>query len=309
MKYFTFTLLLMFSVATSSFGQASAAAKPPNNSPSASIEGMRNSIVQVSAKGPEIDGYLLGSGFLVAPQYVVTNCHVVGLCRSSPLLTNPTVMVAFRIPSFSIPHTTIQESFQAMTVQVVGSDLENDLTLLKLPDDVETRVRAGVYMGPGAEAAPHIQITWAQLSDVIPCDGTEIFLSGFPLRQPSLVTQRGIVASAVMRADIPLLDATEEDSDIILLDATINHGNSGGPVYLAGYPVVIGVAEAFVPAENQIASNGPSPKLIPYTAIANSGLGVVIPIKYVIALMKKYSVHLPDAIKKLPPKISKSSVN
>lgn len=277
------------------FGQSHTSTKPAHLSASAVIEQLRPSIVQVNATASE--GWSMGSGFVVAGKYVVTNCHVVGLCRMKPLplLTNPSVMVAFRIPNFATSLVHMKQSFRAEHVEIVDTDLVNDLTLLKLPDDIDARLRAGAYMGPEADKAPHMQIVSAKLSDAALNDGTDIFISGFPFREPSLVTQRGMIASAVERSNIPYFNEPDNDSDVILLDGMINHGNSGGPVYLAQTGEVVGVAEAFVGTENQVVpipqpatppalQQQPAP---PSVAIANSGLAVAIPAKYVIALLTK----------------------
>jgi integrase len=52
----------------------------------------------------------------VYKKYVVTNCHVVGLCRQNPLLINPKVSVAFRIPDLNTGGMHISESFLGMSV-------------------------------------------------------------------------------------------------------------------------------------------------------------------------------------------------
>ena len=87
-------VLLTFSV--SCFGQSKPAAHARSGTDlKAAIENIRNAIVQVNAESTE--GRYAGTGFIVYEKYVVTNCHVVGLCRQNPLLTNPEVRVSFRV--------------------------------------------------------------------------------------------------------------------------------------------------------------------------------------------------------------------
>jgi S1-C subfamily serine protease len=99
--------LFCLAVATLTFGQSQTASTTVPLSASAAIEQMRPSIVQVMATASE--GRSGGSGFVVANNYVITNCHVVGLCRHNPILTNPSVRVGFRIPNFTTAGIEMKE--------------------------------------------------------------------------------------------------------------------------------------------------------------------------------------------------------
>ncbi|MGB0002451.1 MAG: serine protease [Candidatus Acidiferrales bacterium] len=288
----TAIVLLTFSV--SCFGQSKPAA-PARSVPNlkAAIENIRNAIVQVSAESSE--GRYSGTGFIVYENYVVTNCHVVGLCRQNPLLTNPKVRVAFRIPDLNSGGIHISESFRGMSVEIVDTDFQNDLTLLKLPDNFQFTLAntIGFRGGPPPNIQP--KASEARLSIGLPDEGTDVLISGYPFMEPSLVTQRGMIASHARRSNIENTSAYESVSDVLFVDAMMNEGNSGGPVYLPSSSEVIGVAEGFLNAPNGIQTNELQPRRVPLTGFSNSGLSFVIPAKYVLALLQRNNVPMPTA--------------
>jgi S1-C subfamily serine protease len=291
-RHVSYVVLFGLVVATLAFGQSQPSATPTAPSASAVIEHMRNTVVQVRSQAAE--GAYGGSGFVVAEDYVITNCHVVGLCRANPILTNPTVTVGFRIPNLSTSQMSLKESFRLSHAEIVDTDFANDLTLLKVPAGGRARPIVGIVRGGQMEDVLSLPVVSAKLSDAALSDGTEIFISGFPLLEPSLVTQRGMIASAMERQDVTSLGEPGSHSDVILFDVTVNHGNSGGPVYLAQTGEVVGVAEAFVGILNKVVPVPPTtqpttplPPTQPSVVLENSGLGVAIPAKYVIALLAK----------------------
>jgi S1-C subfamily serine protease len=292
-------VLVLLAFAVPAHSQTKVVAKPKTsatatleNDYSKAIEKIRPSIVQVLVQSPE--GTSQGTGFVVDSNHIITNCHVVGLCRVPTLFTNPQIVVAFRIPNFKNSRIQISESFRGFSAEIVGTDVDNDLTLLFVPGNIPFALQRTVVMGPGMEQVPTL-FGKASLSAEMPGDGSEVLISGFPFKQPSLVTQRGMVASWIEREDVPLLDPWPEHSDIILIDGIVNHGNSGGPVYLANSAEVVGVAEAFFPATSDIYTNEAQPKKVAAVTLSNSGLSVVIPAKYVIALLDKYKVSATGA--------------
>lgn len=70
--------------------------------------------------------------------------------------------------------------------------------------------------------------------------GKEIGFIGFPLLSPFSMVNKGIISA---KADMPLLKNLE-NRHILILNAFINHGNSGGPLYLSENGVVIGLINA-----------------------------------------------------------------
>lgn len=77
----------------------------------------------------------------------------------------------------------------------------------------------------------------------------------------------------------------DANGDRYLGDLRANHGNSGGPVYSISTGKVIGICDAFVgaPVETTV--------ILPVGLSYNSGLAVIIPIKYAIDLLKKHGLN------------------
>jgi S1-C subfamily serine protease len=84
-------------------------------------------------------------------------------------------------------------------------------------------------------------------------------------------------------------------SDAYLADLTVNHGNSGGPVFSVDNGKIIGVCVSFLVANTEVLlRNGKSRPV--YTnenqpLIYNSRIANIIPVKYVIELLKKNGVE------------------
>ena len=111
-------------------------------------------------------------------------------------------------------------------------------------------------------------------------------MSGYPLSYPTLITTAGIIASAwdsnsmdVVPEGAPPGFTIPDMPDSYLADVAVNPGNSGGPVYLQDDGSVIGVCVAFTIAE---AGNGGVP--LRY----NSGLSIVVPIRYAVDLLSRH---------------------
>lgn len=179
----------------------------------------------------------------------------------------------------------------------MATDDENDLALLKCDTSPFSGLPpAIVVLGKPAHNVD-VRPTVADLDANIPEEGTEVMVSGYPLSL-ALVTQQGIVASKSFRYEIGVSAPTARESDLIFLDIQLNHGNSGGPVYLANSGKVVGVAEGFEPAPIE-SSQTKQPIAIPNPgvpggiefAMANSGLAFMIPAKYVVALLEKNHVR------------------
>jgi len=268
----------------------------------AAIESIRNAIVQVHAQSDE--GSYAGTGFIVYDKYVVTNCHVVGLCRQNPLLTNPKVHADFRIPNSDTGPLRITDSFRGIPVEVIDTDFQNDLTLLKLPENFQFTLSNTIAFRGGPPPNIQPKAGEARLSTNLPDEGTEVLISGYPFMEPSLTTQRGMIASHARRSNVENTSSYGSVSDVLFVDAMINEGNSGGPVYLPATSEVIGVAEGFLNAPTGIQTNELQPRRVPLTALSNSGLSFVIPAKYVLALLQKNNVPMPTAPSKQPaPKV------
>lgn len=119
-----------------------------------------------------------------------------------------------------------------------------------------------------------------------PRDGDGIVVSGYPMTYPTLITTAGIIASAwhvdsmeVTPEGAPRGFTIPDMQDAYLADVAVNPGNSGGPVYRQDDGTGIGVCVAFRIAE---AKAGGIPPLY------NSGLSIVVPIRYLVELLGRH---------------------
>ena len=77
----------------------------------------------------------------------------------------------------------------------------------------------------------------------------------------------------------------------LYVDARVNHGNSGGPVYIASTGKVIGIASAFKSAPIEVKDKkGENVYIRDFSFWQNSGLTYVVPSRSVIELLKKNKI-------------------
>jgi S1-C subfamily serine protease len=269
---------------------------PPSNAVE-TINKVRNGVIQIfgwqkSTQNPPIPlpPVARGSGFIVSSDgYVITNYHVVDCdCGGK-------YGIGFPIPPIQREHLHMLLSTSIINAQVVDADAENDLALLKFDPDA--------LLAPAVSTenpATNVYLRWSQirLGSQIPDEGTDILVSGFPLTSRTPVTQKGIVASKVFRSVLSAHpeNMSEDDLDLVYLDIELNHGNSGGPVYLLSGQVV-GVAEGYIgaPAESSVTKQpvqitNPGVSGGQESVTYNSGISFMIPAKYVVALLEKNHV-------------------
>jgi len=185
-------------------------------------------------------------------------------------------------------------NFNLVDFDVVDTDPRHDLALLKIRQNPFIgQVRSGIVIN--GQELPMVFGT-ATINPQRPKDGEAIALSGYPLKNAVLITNAGWLATSwaydIVEQQVPGAppDFTMPDrGDIYLADITVNHGNSGGPVYLVSNANVIGMAVAFqrAPVEgqqnNEVTKDG---KQLSYS----SGLTVVVPARYIAELLKKNGV-------------------
>jgi S1-C subfamily serine protease len=174
----------------------------------------------------------------------------------------------------------IRGSFSIVGATVVEDDPVHDIALLQAganPFKGEVRAPIGTPDGPVMPLHGAAVLDEAKVSD-----GESVAVSGYPLSEPDLVTTSGAIACAYCHEMHQVPGATRPEMvESYLADVAVNPGNSGGPVYRTTNGGVIGVCVAFKIGAGQV-SGTPSPFFY------NSGLTVVVPIKYGRELLDRH---------------------
>jgi S1-C subfamily serine protease len=284
---------------------ASAQRSPGKDPAGVSIAQVKPLVVQITFKSDLTEpGYqegIAGSGFMVSDEgYVLTAAHVVtereaGLRGSGA--TKVEFFVGILIDTISGPGVNSRGSFAYIPCTIKDTDPVHDIAILQLAenpfsDAFRMRIKTG-------DKEPKVMLGVAKLEQSVPGEGQTVLVSGYPGYIPTLVTQRGMIASEGFSAEPtprPGAGAGSLSSDLedaILLDAVVNPGISGGPVYLPGEHSVIGICRAYGPSVYGPATT-PTPQRLQTLGPGESkyvGLAIVIPIKYAIALLQKNKIE------------------
>jgi S1-C subfamily serine protease len=253
--------------------------------PTQSINRIRPCTVQIQAyvEAPAIspleEVVIAGTGFVVNTEgYIVTNAHVVDdLQAQLSKVTSPDKrsQIAFVGEDYYDKQGILhRRRFTAVVFKVIDIDHLHDLALLKSSGPVTHLPYAGEKV---------INVTACNLSTRTPDEGSLVLISGYPLYIPSLVTQTGIIASNTF-FEFKREGTMNKPVDYFLLDATLNPGNSGSPVYLPHTGEIVGVVDAYRGAP--VIENGSQSRSLSQ----NSGIAMIIPTRYVIELLKKNNV-------------------
>ncbi len=229
------------------------------------IDRMRPSIVQIqSLTYPNIQ--TLGTGFVVgAASHVVTAQHVVNAVNAG---VGDEVLIGFAGPDVTTLAMQIRGSFTSIGCPIVDASADDDLALIQLPAQPFGGMQ--ILVGETPQAPPR-QVRFATAR----CrDGTDIAVSGYPLAEPALVTNAGVLASG-----FTLMTGSGPPQERLLGDFTANPGNSGGPVYTTQDASVIGVLVA-----------GRLVKVIEGPGSVSSGLTLIVPVAAVLKLLAKNGV-------------------
>ena len=201
------------------------------------IDSIRRSVVQIQAVREGSEATTIGSGFIVASAgdtvHVVTANHVVEAVDTA---AGQSIHVAFAAPDVIEPTFQMRAGFVGTSARVVDAVLKQDLALLEVTGqhtallaEVESKTASKTMYRRETYRDP------ARLSSAKLREGVALAVSGYPLAEPSLVTNAGILATTFSMAG---------GRKGYLGDFTVNPGNSGGPVYTVGNAEVIGVCAA-----------------------------------------------------------------
>ena len=278
---------------------ASAQRNPAKDPAAASIALMKPSVVQIKFKSdsakPEHQEGIAGTGVVVSDEgYVLTAAHVVTGTEAGLRGEGATKVEFFVGVSITMsgPAANSGGSFSYIPCTIKDTDPAHDIAILQLAQNPFAEAfRRGIEIG---DKEPKVMLGVAKMDQSVPTEGQTILVSGYPLSIPMLVTQKGMIASEpftgaqTQRPNTPAGSLTPEIEDSILLDAVVNSGISGGPVYLPGEHSVLGICEAFEPSP---IFTSQQPQTVVPGAGQNIGLAMVIPIKYAIALLQKNKIE------------------
>jgi S1-C subfamily serine protease len=274
--------------------------KPATDPAVASIAQMKPLIVQIKFKSdsakPEYQAGVAGTGIVVSDEgYVLTAAHVITETEAALRADNASKVeffVGISIDAVAGPGANPRGSFAYISCTIKDTDPAHDLAILQLAQSPFSEAfRLAIKTG---DKEPKVTLGVAKLDQNLPPEGQTVLVSGYPLSIPTLVTQKGMIASETLsvvqmqRPNAPAGSPTPEIADAILLDAVVNPGISGGPVYLPGEHSVIGICDAYEPAAIFAAQR---PQTVVPGVGQNSGLALVIPIKYAVALLQKNKIE------------------
>jgi len=247
----------------------------------------------------------LGTGFLVNEDgYAVTALHVIRAFEDYQLEIHGQIFpvgekhlyVGIALRNME----NIRGNFSEIDFDVVEEDARHDLALLKLKrNPLKGEIGAAMKIG---EKTINYDVKAATLSPNRPRDGESVAVSGYPLNSSVLISTSGNLASswAYDSADLPVPGAPAwfrlpNMADSFIADMHVNGGNSGGPVYSVEGGAVIGVCVAFDVAPVIFGDGKKEQATVQDRPLAyNSGLSVVVPIRYVIDMLKKHNLKWTD---------------
>jgi S1-C subfamily serine protease len=169
----------------------------------AEISVVRVLVVYRGFGGTPLDTVSMGSGFVVAPGYIVTNYHVVEV---PPEASSADIYI--------VPHKDSGANYQP--VRLVKSWTEGDLALLQAPDLKIPPLK--LYLSPYKNERV-VSMGYPDVTDHL------LNRAGTELLQPT--------DAYVTQGSIALFASTNPDGsrvDTLFHTAPINHGNSGGPL-------------------------------------------------------------------------------
>lgn len=255
------------------------------------LERIRPSIVQVRATfGSSVS---TGTGFFINEDgVVVTARHVIHI---EGLAAPDSISVLMRLPTMhGPPGPTMVASFYGWDATVTAEDPNHDVAILTMGKNPFKENITGIAIGGKPLSVPVLAAT---LDESTPKDGTAIFVSGFPLGLPTIITSAGYIASS---DPISFNETTQQIGDIYWADVQANHGNSGGPVMSIQTGSVLGMQVGVLMTSVQFADGDQANALGVQTVAGvnrlrpisyNAGIAQVIPASYITALLRSHAIR------------------
>ncbi|WP_375444368.1 serine protease [uncultured Fibrella sp.] len=261
-----------------------------------------------------------GTGFFISNEgYIATNYHVI----ENAYKAKTSIVIGLAMPNYINGSFRLIGHFLHVNGTIAAIDSIHDIAILKLRvnpfkeklpfNTLDGKKRTFMYGLP-------------KFSKYDLSEGLAIFALGYPLNEPTFITNSGIISStfgkyqykdfwpANFKGDGDFSfdrSAYYFDDSAYYADMQINHGNSGGPVFSTTSGEIIGVAVAFKPAQPERilintandeyknllqlykSSSNPEIKQLIESIVnletfseSNSGLSVIIPIRFVFDLLK-----------------------
>ena len=200
---------------------------------------------------------VLGTGFICHSKgYIISCAHTINLTDELGIIT-PSDINSFN------PMT--QERANFIPVTIAQYDAQNDVALLKLPENTPLHVPTNIFGNPSAQEI-----------------GTSLACLGYPFSQfgqHTLKITSGIVSSKVIN---------KEGTKQFQIDSMIHECNSGGPLIDLQTGKIIGVVSGrFSPA-----GNGGGLMMGGYQIGSESSIGLATTINYALELIKAEGLNV-----------------